>query len=364
MRSLIIANLWSRPTRTIISIVAVAIGVTLMLIIGGIVSGTLDDYLARTMGVGADFILQPTGGSVFYAFTNAALSTGLAKALQEVPGIAAVAPVLSKFSSSDFGLIFGIDLDSYNKFSGRLKILKGRESLDGDEVIVDDIYAKAQNINVGMPLTLLNHQFTISGICRSGAVVRVFVPLKTLQEMNGTPNKATIMFIKAVENTNVAEVEQRLHNTYPELAIIRTSDPSMLLANTRLPGLKEFRFTIILISVLLSFLVILLAMYTTIYERTREIGILKSLGASRRFIVSMILKESAMICALGVMLGIGVSVLIREVIISVFPTLQVAMSYAEVFRGCILGMLGGTTGALYPAVKAAKMDPVRALSYE
>ena len=131
-----------------------------------------------------------------------------------------------------------------------------------------------------------------------------------------------------------------------------------------LPGLKEFRITLIVTSMLLSFMVILLAMYTTIFERTREIGILKSLGASRRFIVGIILKESAIICCLGAIVGIGISGIIRACLLSQVPTLQVAMGFRELLIGLILGVLAGILGAIYPAYKAARMDPVRALSYE
>ncbi len=364
MESLIAANIKSRPTRTIISVLAVGIGVTLMLVIGGITSGTLNDYLGRTMGVGADFILQPSGASVLYAFTGAALPAKLAEKLLAVPGVAVVAPVLAKFSSSDFSLIFGIDPVSYNQLPGRLRIIAGRDSLSDDEVIVDELYAKAHRVAPGMTVTLLNHGFRISGICRAGAAVRVFAPLKLLQEMNGTPDKVSIMFIKAANGADVQKVFETLKQTYPDLALMRASDPSLLLADTRMPGLKEFRFTIVFVSMLLSFMVILLAMYTTIFERTREIGILKSLGASRGFIINMILRESAMISSLGVLFGVGTSEIIRKVIISTFPTLQVAMSLGDILRGCVLGLLGGTLGALYPAFKAARMDPVKALTYE
>lgn len=364
MQSLISANIRSRPTRTFISVLAVALGVVLMLIIGGIASGTLNDYLGRTVGVGADYILQPTGSSVIYAFSNAALNVRLADKIAEVPGIGAVTPVLAKFMSSDFSLIFGIDPESYNKFPGRLQIVSGRASLEGDEVIIDQLYANAKKLAPGMKMTALNHEFTVSGICRAGAVVRIFAPLKTLQKINGTPDNATIMFIKAAPDRDVAEVFRELRLKFPNYSLARATDSSMLLADTRLPGLKEFRLTLVLVSMLLSFMVILLAMYTTIFERTREIGILKSLGASRRFIVAMILKESVIICCLGALLGIGISEIIRRVIIEKFPTLQVAMSFDDLLRGLILGLLAGTLGAIYPAYKAARMDPVKALSYE
>jgi len=364
LENLVTANLRSRPVRTAISVLAVAVGVVIMLIIGGITSGTLSDYLDRTIGVGADFILQPSGASIFYAFTSATLPEKLAAKLLEVPGVAAAAPVLSMFSSSDFGLVFGVDLKSYNLLPGRLKIVAGEESLEGYQVIVDELYARSRGVSPGSQLTLLNHQFTVSAICRPGAVVRVFVPLQTLQELNGTPDKATVIFIKAAEGRNAEEVYQVLRKTYPQLSIVRTSDPSLLLADTQMPGLKEFRFTVVFVSMLLSFMVILLAMYSTIFERTREIGILKSLGASKAFIVGLILRESAMICTLGVILGIALSLGLREVITGAFPTLQVQMNLAELATSCVLGLLGGSLGALYPAYKASQMDPVTALSYE
>jgi len=131
-----------------------------------------------------------------------------------------------------------------------------------------------------------------------------------------------------------------------------------------MPGFKEFLFTVILVSTLLSFMVILLAMYTTIFERTREIGILKSLGASRWFIVGMILKESVIICGFGVLFGAGASAVIRKAIIAAFPTMQVSMSARDLLFACAMGLGSGTLGAIYPAYKAARQDPVTALSYE
>jgi putative ABC transport system permease protein len=364
MENVIAANIRSRPTRTLISMLAVALGMTLLLVVGGITSGTLNDYLGRTLGVGADFILQPSGSSVFYAFSGADLNIKLTGKILQVPEISAVTPVLAKFSSSDFGLVFGIDLESYNRFAGRLQIVSGVLSLKGDEAIVDESYAAAKKLEPGMNVTILNHDFKISGICRSGAVVRVFVPLQTLQELNGTPDKATLMFVKASHRADTQMVYQELHKQFPANSILRASDSSLLLADTRLPGLAEFKMTIVVVSMLISFMVILLAMYSTIHERTREIGILKSLGASRRFIIGMILKESVMICCSGAIVGIIVSEIVCKIVTFEFPTLQVAMSGNDLFRGLVLGLAAGILGSLYPALKAARMDPVRALSFD
>lgn len=364
MENLIAANIRSRPTRTFISILAVALGIVLMLVIGGIVSGTLDDYLGRTVAVGADFILQPAGSSVLYAFSDASLNSKLAGTMQRVSGIESVTPVLSKFSPAHFGLVFGIDLDSYNKFPGRLQMVSGRASLKGDEAIIDQILAEAKKLKPGMIMNVLDHDFTVTGICRSGAVVRVFLPLETLQKLLGTTDRVTVMFAKAAPNAQVEEVYQNLRKQFPHYSLLRASDPNLLLAEARLPGLREFRITVIVVSMLLSFMVILLAMYTTIFERTREIGILKALGASRNFIVGMILKESVMISGLGALMGICISEIIRKVVIVMFPTMQVSMTFRDLVSGMALGLIAGILGALYPAYKAARMDPVKALSYE
>ncbi len=159
-------------------------------------------------------------------------------------------------------------------------------------------------------------------------------------------------------------LEADLRSKFYGYNILTANDAAQLLDGTKLPMLKEFGFAVKLVSMLISFMVILLAMYTTIFERTREIGILKSLGASRLFVVGMVMRESVVICLLGVLVGTGIGQLIRKVITTSFPLLQVQITVREIALTSFLGIIAGLLGALYPAYKAARMDPVRALSYE
>lgn len=364
MDGLITANLWSRPTRTAISIFAVAMGVILMLVINGISSGTLEDVANRTISVGADFILQPSDAGMVWAFGAPNLPAKIADKLREIKGVGAVAPVLTNSSMSDFSVTFGIDLNSYDQFPGTLQIVEGKRSLSGDEIIVDELYARDKKVKPGMQVTVHDHKFTISGICRAGAAVRKFIPLKTFQEIMGTPDKVTMMFIKTAPGADPGTVQAEIKKVFVGYYLLTASDAQQLLEGTKIPMLKQFTRAVIIISMLISFMVILLAMYTTIFERTREIGILKSLGASRLFVVSMVLRESVIICILGVILGTGASQIIRKAITTAFPILQVKMSLTQIAVCCLLGIIAGLLGATYPAYKAAQMDPVKALSYE
>ena len=364
MESLVTANIRSRPTRTFISVLAVALGVILMLVLGGIVKGTLDDYLGRTVSLGSDFVLQPPGASIFYALSEAGLNEKLIDIVKEVPGVADVTPVYSKFNAKSFGLVFGIDLDSFDRFPGRLQIVEGTPSLQGNEVIIDQAFADANDMSVGMTMDIMGNDFTVTAICRPGAIVRIFVPIKTFQTLNAAPEKVSAMFIKAAPEANIDEVHAALAEKFEGYSLLRSDDPNLMLAEARMPGLAEFRLLIVLVSMLLAFMIVLLAMYTTIFERTREIGILKSLGASKQFIVGMILQESVIICCLGVIFGIAASETIRFIIVARFPTLQVSITMYDLGKGLVLGVLAGVLGAVYPAYKAARMDPVKALSYE
>jgi len=364
MENLVTANIRSRPTRAFISVLAVALGVILMLVLGGIVKGTLDDYLGRTVSLGSDFVLQPPGASIFYALSEAGLNEKFIDIVKEVPGVADVTPVYSKFSAKYFGLIFGIDWDSFDRFPGRLQIVEGTPSLRDNEVIIDQAYAEANGMSVGMTMDILGYDYTVTAICRPGAIVRVFVPIKTFQTLNAAPEKVSAIFIKSDPEVNIDEVHAALAEKFEGYSLLRSDDPNLMLAEARMPGLAEFRMLIVLVSMLLAFMIVLLAMYTTIFERTREIGILKSLGASKQFIVGMILQESVIICCLGVIFGIVASETIRFIIVARFPTLQVSITMYDLGKGLVMGVLAGVLGAVYPAYKAARMDPVKALSYE
>jgi len=363
MFKLILSNLRQRPTRTFVSVVAVALGVALLLVSMGLSYGQLVDTVRRAQGIGGDFILQPSEASVIFALNSGTIPVRVQKVIEEVEGVEAATPILAKFLGDQFHIVFGIDLESFGRVNSTLSFVEGGRFSEPREVIIDTIYANSKKMNAQDPLQILGHEFTVSGVYREGIGARVLLPLTTLQELNGTPDKATMFFIRAKEEVPLEQVYESLKERFENYKITKTADlQEIMMDNT--PVFKEFVTAMVFISVTISFLIILLAMYSTITERTREIGILKSLGASKSYIIRLILNESLLICAAGVGLGFLSTFVVIELLMAAFPTLPVSISLFWRVTAAAMAVTGGTLGALYPAVKAAGMDPVKALGYE
>lgn len=360
MLKLISANLRERPTRTIVSVLAVALGVALVLISVGLANGQLTEHASRLQRVGADLLLQPPNSSHILAISSAALDERLLRLAKEVEGVGGVSPVL--VMTDRFKQIFGMQSD-FADFSPSMEFVQGRMFREPYEAVVDTIYAEHNNVSMGDMHELMAHEFRIVGIYRAGTAVRVMIPMETAQELNGSPGKCSVFFIRGQQGVPLETVEKRLMERFEGFTITRSAElQEIWVENT--PAVRPFMMAITSIAVVVSFLVILLSMYSTITERTREIGILRSLGASKGYIVQLILKESLLICIIGVGLGFILNVVGLYLVGQAFPTLPVNTPLAWRLGAPVMAVLGGTIGSIYPAIKAARLDPVRALGYE
>jgi putative ABC transport system permease protein len=204
--------------------------------------------------------------------------------------------------------------------------------------------------------------FTIVGTYEPAAGARVKVPLKTMQEQLGGDEKATAFMIKINDGENAEQVAQNIQKKFPDNQLILTEDLEELYMSS-VPALGIFLNVIIGVAAVISALVILLTMYTTVTERTRQIGIMKSLGMANSGIAWIITQEAILISACGIVAGIVLTFLLRF-ILTFIMTLTVEISPTVLTIVTVVGLLGGALGGLYPALKAANLDAVDALNYE
>jgi len=365
MNKMIVSNLAHRPLRSAISVVAIALEVTLILMIVGFALGMLHDSRSRQAGIGADVIVLPPGASNIVGLSDAAIPVKIADILAKLPHVAVVSPVIMKVSTAGaLQNIFGIDLSSYDALRPFV-YLKGGPLRGLDDILVDDIYTNGKHVKIGDTIELFNHNFRVAGIVAHGKGARLFVPLATLQELNGTPGKAVNLYVKADNSAEVDSVVNEIKNVpgMSSYTVQPMRDYLAMFTPDNIPMLSTFIRIVIGISVTIGFIVIFQSMYTAVMERTREIGILKSLGASKMYVVNVILRETTLLALGGIIVGIAFS-LAASAGVRQRTTLPVDITTGWLLRAAAIAIVGSLAGAVYPAFKAAQKDPIDALAYE
>jgi putative ABC transport system permease protein len=362
---LVVKNVMHRPLRTLISVIAVAVEVTLVMIIVGLTTGLLRETGKRIEGIGADIMLQPPSASVFLAFSGAPMPIKIGDKLKEMKYVQAVAPVLLQFSASGgVDLIYGIDPESFREVSNGFVFLQGHDMQGPEDMLVDDWAAKAKHITVGGTFHVLGHDWHVVGLVEHGKGARLFVPLATLQDLSGARDKASVFFVKCTRPEHTPDVMDQIRQVFPRYEIRPLKDFLSLMTSSSIPAMDAFVDAMIVLAVAIGFLVIFLSMYTTVLERTREIGVLKSLGAGKQYIIRALLMETLLICGLGIVAGIGLSYAVRGVLYAKFPTLSILITAEWFLKAAIISFVGGLLGASYPAWMASRKDAIEALAYD
>jgi putative ABC transport system permease protein len=367
MNKMIFANLVHRPIRTCISIIAVAVEVTLILLIVGLSVGILNDAKDRQAGIGADVMVRPPGSSNLIGITGSPAPIKVADVLRRVLHVQVVSPVITQLSTTGtVEVIYGIDLASFNGMGAPFRFLAGGPFRGPYDAIVDDYFAASKHVRVGQKIEILNQPFTVCGIVEHGKGARKFVPLATMQDLIGAPGKASMFYVKLDDPKEADTVAAEIRKVPGMSGYVVTSlrEYLSLMTMGNIPGLSTFISVVIGVAVVIGFIVIFQAMYAAVMERTREIGILKSMGASKAYIISAILRETILLAILGIVVGIVISYAARGAIVAHFSTLRILVTPGWILRATGIAILGALGGAIYPAFKAAQKDPIDALAYE
>ena len=365
MDSLVLSNIAHRPARTAVSILGTGVGVLLIVFTVGLAHGVLHERGRRESNIGAEIMIRASGTIGLAGGSQFRIPAAHAAELALIQGVRAATPIGQTFDKSDSGfgqrLIDGIEYDEYANLA-RISIREGRKLELGDEAIVDPEWKERRHANIGDTVQLFERPFKIVGVYEPPGGGRIKIPLRTLQEQEGAENKASAILIACVDPAMQDEVAARILQRFPEDQLIFTRDLPEIYASG-VPALNVFIKVVVGVAAAISVLVILLAMYTTVTERTRQIGILKSLGMSKTAIAWVIEQEAIIVSVLGVVVGVLLTKL-AQLIVTRTTSLTIEIEPRWVLIALAVGLLGGTIGALYPALRAARQDAVEALSYE
>lgn len=372
MQHLIVANIKERPVRAVTSVAGVAVGVVLILVTVGLARGILTDTSQREMNVGAELIFQSSAGfGPGVGGPLLSLPVAYCERLSRVPGVQSVTPVGRYLRGGAGGIGFefieGIadaPGPAYVPYADitHIRIVEGRPISSDDEVMIDRRLAETRKWAPGSTVSIFDHDFRVAGIFEPEVTSRIKMRLSALQQLLGAREKCSSIYVKCARPAEEDLVARRILEELPGNAVAKISDfPNFY--DRGIPSLNVFLRVVVGLAVVISALVILLAMYTTVTERTREIGILKSMGASKRFIVTVIEKEALYISCLGIVAGLGAALITRLAILR-FTSLIVKFEWGWILIAAAVSLTGGLLGALYPAVRASRYDAVKALMQE
>lgn len=362
---LALANILQKRVRSAISVLAVGIGTALLLVLVGVTRGSIDEVARRIQNVGGDIIVQQAGATSFLALKSGILPARYGERLRAIPGVAAVSPVVTWTTTfrNQFYVVYGIDPAQFSSIGGGLEIVAGRALRGAGEVVVDSRLAASAGLALGERIEILGSTFEIVGVSKEGIGARIFFLMSELQSMLHQEERVSLFFVRctspAVVKATVAAIEADLKGVRCQILEGFADEMARSMS-----GLRQFIGAVTASTLVVSLLVIALAMYMTILEKTREIGILKSLGASRRLIMGNIVLESVLLTGCGVLAGYALTLAAVGALRAWYPLLTVEVTPFWVALAGALGILSGLFGALYPAWFAARQDPVRALSYE
>jgi len=381
--SLVVKNPFRNKTRSSLAIVGIAIGIMVIVALG-MITGGLENSTQSTLKAGAAEITVSQAGSTGIESSGSINQTYVTDILS-LSGVKSTAGILrasntstaitsSNSTQGGFGgglSITGIDSDKLS--------LMGIDSVNGtaftndstNQVIIGKTEAQSLNKTVGDTINLYGQNFTITGTFETGNFMTdngIMMPLSTLQNLTSNQNKVSEVLVKVTDNANVTTVSNTITNAYPNQLSTSTAADSANRINQGLGFINTASWAISLLAIFIGAVGVINTMVMTVYERTREIGVLKAVGWKNSRILGMILGESIVLTLIAFVVGTVIAVVGVEVLLTLVPSVGNAItpsfSIYIFLRAFGIALIVGVIGGLYPAYRASRLSPTEALRYE
>jgi len=368
--SLILRNIWSRKARSIGLTMAVAFAVMAVVTLA-VTSNGLEESAASVISVGkANFTVAEKGASDLLQST---IDAEELDHVRRTPGVASAVGVLVEIEhiNADNPVFIEIGINPSDLAGFGVKVVAGHpySPTAAHEVMLGWRAAANLGLHVGDRFEANGTWNTVTGIYSTGnsfGDAGAMFPLPAIQGYNRVAGIVTLAFVKTTPGTPVAAVTRRITYAQPELTTISTAaqfgraDQSLIYLQAAVTGST-------VLAVLIGAVIVGDTMLLSLFERTREFGLLRAVGWTRRRTVALLLSESLVLAVLGAAIGVGLSFVIVSVLArlpSLRGVLHPDFTQAAFSRALYTALAMTLIGAAYPTTRAALLSPLKALSYE
>ena len=367
-------NPFRNKTRSFLAIVGIAIGIATIVALG-LITASLEDSTETTLKDGsAEITVTKIGSSMGSSSGN--LNESYVDKLSEIDGVEKTAGLLdttiidttSDRESSRYGYsLYGakrddLDIVGINNVNGSLF------DEEKDELIVGKNLADEENYTIGDTIDVYGNEFKITGIYETGSIfydTAMYTSLERLQNLTDNEGEISSISVKIKKDANLTTVNDNIKDKYNDtLNTITTEEMSQTIDDT-LGMINSATTAIEALAIIIGGLGVINTMMMTVFERTREIGVLKSVGWTKKRILTMIMGESIVLTLLSGIIGSVLGVLGVVLLLKVNGGDMTLVFNINIFiKAFAVALTVGILGGLYPAIKASRLSPTEALRYE
>ncbi len=369
--SMTLRNLFRQRVRTALTVLSVGLGVVAIVSFGTLVQGIWSAVETAIKAGGADMMVFQAGAAAdMFSTLEEDETRAVLVADPDVEDIAAGLFHVVPVQNQPFVILYGVHLHEFMVDPNQPGTeIRGQPPRAQDEIMLGVILERTLKKTIGDELMVGGEPLKIVGIFETDVVFfngGILMALPKLQEMIGRQGLVNAFMIKLREGADLRTVADRIETNNPKLVTI-TNAAEYRKVDQGLEVAKGMVKAVSLLAVIIGSIIVMNTMWMTVYERTREIGVLRALGWSRGRVIIMILIEATgvglMACIVGSLLGVGLAELTTVLpVASQFnrPVYNLPPFVLAFSVGIVLSLIG----AMLPAWRASQISPVEALRYE
>jgi putative ABC transport system permease protein len=367
---IVLRNIWKKKARSIGLIAAIAFAVMTVVTLSVVGTG-LESSATAILKVGkANFTLVQKGVP---DVLNSTIDSATLARIRRVPGVASAVGVLVETerinAQNPVFIEVGIPPDELAPFG--VTVLAGHPYAPDatNEVMLGWRAAQNFGLHVGSSFKANGTVNTVTGIFSTGNSFgddAAMFPLPALQAYNRVPGIVTLVFVKVAPGASVARVAHRIAYELPELSVIRTAS-QFGRADLTLVFVRAAATGSAILAVVIGAIIVGNTMLLSLFERTREFGLLRAIGWTRTKVVELVMGEGLILAVVGAAVGVGLSYAasaVLEHLPSLVGVLHAQFTKDAFWRGLLTALVMTLVGTIYPAFRAALRSPLEALGHE